>query len=140
MARPDDLNWPCTVCPKWREKEYKIHDVAAEVKWRGFQDNIKACEFDPRYAAPDKANQCPYIRYFGKQVTMVAVQCDFCHGEISRFIVEEGKTMEECAPPPDIEEGNNNEGMHICDKCLNKPKNKAVKEIVLKNRKRRGRG
>lgn len=139
MSKPKDLCYPCNQCEKWRERTYRIHDVASEIKWRGFQDDIIACELDPRYAAPDKAKRCPYINYFGKQVVMVAVQCDFCLQEISRFILEEGKTMQQCAPPPDIEEGNY-DGLYICDKCLNDPKNIHVRDTVIRNRIRRGRG
>jgi len=139
MSKPKDLMWPCSKCEKWREAAYKIHDIPSEIKWRGFQGDVVACEFDPRYSAPDKAKQCPYIKYFGKQVTTVAIQCDFCLKEIDRFIVEEGKTIQECAPPPDIEEGNF-DGLYICNTCLNLPQHKATKELVLKNRKQRGRG
>jgi hypothetical protein len=111
MAKPSNLEWPCSHCVKWSEKEYKIHDTVAENNWK-VQFDINNCEFDPRFAAPDKAKNCPYAKFFNMQSPMVIVTCDSCGKIIEQFVFG---TKEK--PEPNVNIG---DGLHICNKCLDK--------------------
>ena len=71
-----------------------------------------------RQAAPDLAAQCPYKKYFGKRFLLVKITCDFC-----------GKVMAEM--PLDKNIKINLDAQAICNKCLAKPQNVFMKDILI---------